>query len=281
MNTGVGCIVQSVCALLLAWSFAYAGDRSEGVEQSWLKSLISIEVVKDTVTATPIGSGFVILSPNGHAVLVTAKHVIAREDDSLSSNLAYRINDRNGTSYLLTDEEVSTTAGEWFLSSSHDVALRILALRKDTDVTPVRIDRILKMDKLRPGAPVVIPGFPLGLRSAEHTDPIVRKGVVARIDPGRIILDAMIFGGNSGSPVIYSPTVKLGAGLNSPFINEEMLIGVISSSISFREEAVSKITGRTRVVFEDNTGLCKIVPADHIIELLNTEGFKRLDEALK
>jgi len=275
---GVEAVVLST---LLSLSSVHPQGLSEGMDQGWLKSLISIEVAKDTGSATSIGSGFLVRTADSHTVLVTAKHVVMKGEDSLRQDLAYRLNDTNGTSYLLTDVEMRKIAGEWFFSPSHDVALRLIGFREGTDIIVIPTDRLLRKDTLKPGAPILIPGFPLGLRSKEHADPIVRAGVVARIDPDVIIVDAMCFPGNSGSPVVYFPTVKLGAGLGSPFINEERVIGVVSQAISFRQEAVSKDTGRTRVDFEDNAGLCTVVPADYILDLLNSEGFKKLDSSLK
>ena len=43
---------------------------------------------------------------------------------------------------------------------------------------------------------------------------------MVRIDQRNIIIDAMIFPGNSGGPVLYFPTIKLGKGLKSPFITD-------------------------------------------------------------
>jgi hypothetical protein len=61
--------------------------------------------------------------------------------------------------------------------------------------------------------------------------------------------------GNSGGPVIYSPALKIGQGLNSPLINDEELIGIVSSFIPYQEPAISPQTQRVRVVFEENSDL--------------------------
>ena len=62
-----------------------------------------------------------------------------------------------------------------------------------------------------------------------------------------ILIDSMTFPGNSGCPVVISSEGEGGA--------EGKLIGVHHSTLPYREEAVSRQTGRVRIVFEDNMGL--------------------------
>jgi hypothetical protein len=56
---------------------------------------------------------------------------------------------------------------------------------------------------------------------------------------------------------------------------------MILSYISYEEKAISPQTGRTRITFEENSGLSNILPADKILELLNDPNFVRLDNQLK
>lgn len=123
--------------------------------------------------------------------------------------------------------------------------------------------------------------FPLGLRSEEHAQPIVRGGTVARADSKSILIDGFVFPGNSGGLVLYSPTLKLHSSadidIELGFIDHEMVIGLVSSYIPYIDAAVSQQTGRPRVTFEENSGLCQLVSADAILHILKRGDFVELD----
>ncbi len=80
------------------------------------------------------------------------------------------------------------------------------------------------------------------------------------------IVDAPVFPGNSGGPVIIKPELVSISGTKSQ--KESRLIGLVKSYINYKDIAVSPQTGRPRVVFEENTGLTKVEPVDHIIETI-------------
>lgn len=107
--------------------------------------------------------------------------------------------------------------------------------------------------------------------------------MVARADRDDLLADAFVFPGNSGGPVLYEPPIKIkGKGLiTSPFINEEHLVGLVSEFLSYSETAVSQQTKRPRVVFEENSGLARIVPADAIRDLLNRDDVTKLDSLIE
>ena len=120
------------------------------------------------------------------------------------------------------------------------------------------------------GDGVFVLGFPLGLAGDERNYVIVRQGVIARIrdwlsgDAYDFLIDASIFPGNSGGPVLIKPEVIATTGTQP---NHRCgLIGMVSSYVPYREIAVSKQTGRPRMIFEENSGLCVVVPVDQIRE---------------
>lgn len=102
---------------------------------------------------------------------------------------------------------------------------------------------------------------------------------MARVDDSSTIIDAMLMGGNSGSPVIYTPTVKLGAGLSSPFINEERVIGIVSWRYCQRKIASDGKDSSAAVLYNDNAGLSKITPLQYLLELLSSAEFVKMDSA--
>lgn len=279
------------------------GNETSMFSQQWLDTVVSIEqlqpalkedgtVVRDPdgkvkLVPIPIGTGFIVETANKHLVLITAKHVVADPADStrpVNDNLVYRINQQEGSAYLLKDLQLEEKGyGKWFLSKTHDVACRFIeleAISKHRIITP---DKFLPTIQLHTGANLLVLGFPMGLRSEAHPNPIARKGMVARADKDDLLVDAFVFPGNSGGPVLYEPPIKIqGKGLiTSPFINEEHLVGLVTGFLPYRETAISQHTKRPRVVFEENSGLAKIVPADAIKELMNRDDVTKLDSRIE
>jgi len=48
-----------------------------------------------------------------------------------------------------------------------------------------------------------------------------------------------------------------------------LVIGVVKAYIPYRDTAVSLQTGKTRITFEENSGLTKVVPIDRVQECIN------------
>lgn len=234
-----------------------------------MKTVVSIEVVIKPGVEKPLGTGFLVQSPNKHILLLTAKHVILDDKGNIIKNLTFRLNDKSGKSILITDELLAKSiVSKWFLSDSFDLACQFIYRKKTSDVMFIPLSMFLSAAKVNVGAPLVILGFPLGLRSSEFAVPIARKAMVARTDFDKIIVDGFVFPGNSGGPVIYSPTVQFGEGIIAGVLNEQRLIGVVSESINYVDIAISQQTKRPRITFEDNAGLSIVIPTDAVLELI-------------
>src|SRR5262245_41276183 len=83
---------------------------------------------------------------------------------------------------------------------------------------------------MRCGARILVPGFPRGIRSTNEFRPLFRQGTISRIDAKEILIDAPIFPGNSGSPAVYVPVLKLNPNqFGISHIQQDMLIGVVKS----------------------------------------------------
>ena len=99
---------------------------------------------------------------------------------------------------------------------------------------------------------------------------IVRQGSIARIRDylkgtrKYIYIDATIFPGNSGSPVITKPEVVAITGTKS--YNKASLIGIVSSYVPYQDIAISLQTKRPRAMFEENTGIAVVFSTDEIIK---------------
>ncbi len=116
-------------------------------------------------------------------------------------------------------------------------------------------------------------GFPLGLVGEKRMAVMVRGGPIARIRDAlhegldTYFIDASVFPGNSGGPVVLRPELLSIQGTNA--ISKAMLIGIVRAYAPYRDEAVSKQTGMTRVVFEENSGLGAAHPMDMINEAID------------
>ena len=83
------------------------------------------------------------------------------------------------------------------------------------------------------GDGVFVLGFPMDLAGAQLNYVIVRQGIIARINElldkasSTFLLDAFVFPGNSGSPVILKPEITSIEG--TPHNMRAYLIGVVDS----------------------------------------------------
>lgn len=118
------------------------------------------------------------------------------------------------------------------------------------------------------GDGIFVLGFPMGMVSENRNYVFVRSGIISRINDlfenrsSDFIIDALIFPGNSGGPVISKP--EIGGIQGTGFSTYSSLIGIVKSYISYEEVAVSQQTGKPRIVFQENTGLTLVEPVDHI-----------------
>ncbi len=79
-------------------------------------------------------------------------------------------------------------------------------------------------------------------------------------------MDAFVFPGNSGGPVVLKPEVVAIDGTAS--VGKTYLIGVVQSYIPYEDIAVSLQTLKPRVVSSENSGLAAVYPVEHIEETI-------------
>jgi hypothetical protein len=80
------------------------------------------------------------------------------------------------------------------------------------------------------------------------------------------LLDSFVFPGNSGGPVVLKPEFLSIQGTKA--VSQAYFIGVVTSYQTYQEAAVSPQTKRTRVIFEENSGLAEVLPPDYIEETI-------------
>ncbi len=235
-----------------------AGDRSVGTAFLYERSL-----------ADPPDRHITFMVTNNHVVEAGATHV--------------RFNRIDGGTGLVAVQDTTRAGLEWFRHPTSDVA--VLPLPTESPLARSGgADHLHFADNLTPsteewqrateGYGVFVLGFPMGLVGEQRTYPIVRHGVIARIqdwlrgDARSFLIDSTAFPGNSGGPVLLQPEAMGLEGTES--IRRSLLLGIVSSYISYTDVAVSKQTGRPRVTFEENSGLAEVVPIDMAKECCDT-----------
>ncbi len=123
------------------------------------------------------------------------------------------------------------------------------------------------------GDGVYVLGFPMGLIGGERNYVIVRQGTIARIRDSLagtskdLLVDTSIFPGNSGGPVVTRPEIASIEGTKA--IRAAHLVGVVSTYLTYQDVAISAQTKKPRIIFEENSGLATVVPADFIDDVVH------------
>jgi hypothetical protein len=118
------------------------------------------------------------------------------------------------------------------------------------------------------GDDVYVLGFPMGFAGTEKKYAVVRAGSIARLDDEIIReehgfwIDATVYPGNSGGPVVLRPSLFGIEGTKT--ISSAYLIGIVSAYIPYTDIAISVQTNRPRIQFEENSGLARVVPMDAV-----------------
>lgn len=115
-------------------------------------------------------------------------------------------------------------------------------------------------------------GYPLGIVGSYFPAAIVRQGAIARIrdsyeSQSEFLIDSSVFPGHSGGPVFLRPEPLSLDGIGE--MRDIKLVGIAQAYLPYEEEAVSLQTGRTRIVFQENSGLSPIIPIDRLHELVD------------
>ena len=267
----------------------------------YLKAVVSLGGPPAEPEFVHKGTGFLFQHPmrrvgnrtQYHTFLVTNRHVVQAGVNHVRFN---RVTDDEVCILPLEELVPPGTAGAWSNHPTEDVAVRPLL-----GTGPLMEGR----DFVRPevfngdfGAPteeqaqhivegngVFVLGFPLGLVGDARNYPIVRHGVIARIqdwlrgDASTFLIDASAFPGSSGGPVIVKPEATAVEGTTAT--THAMLMGVVSSYIPYMDSAVSTQTKTVRITFEENSGLANVVPVRTITETITLAIIPSDDEGFR
>jgi len=248
----------------------------------YFKAVVAIGVAQGNQLAW-IGTGFlyghtVKPEPNGEYLpfLVTNKHVLNGQ-----SEVILRFENSVGGSSQFVVPLLQNGKAIWNGHPDPEVDVAVLQINANvlqSVIGPANLfaDSVHTLPLNAPDAAhlcegdgIFLLGFPLGLVDQVVNLPIVRGGTLARIKDCRgnrsksFLIDCQTFPGNSGGPVLIRPSIVSVAGTTSP--NHCKLIGIVASYLPYRDVAVSKQTGREKIVFEENSGLSNVFPVDAIV----------------
>jgi len=230
------------------------------------------------------GTGFIVGRPYNdesgeklyHTFIVTNKHVLLNQ-----SNIVIRFNSVEGRPPL--DYPIELLEGEesiWIGHATPEVDVAVFYVNPHVLKADSAAFQFFRMDEhvmsvadmkiagVTEGDGILFLGFLWELSGHKKKLVIARLGAIARIrdvledQESHYLIDASVYPGNSGGPVIIRPEAMSIEGTES--INRSALIGMVKSYIPFKDVAVSQQTGNPRVIFEENSGLAWVETLDSI-----------------
>lgn len=263
----------------------------------FLDAVVAIGVGDDPAKRNWSGTGFLygVLDRNSDeknksyfVSLVTNKHVLDGHakvwikfntvSGSGSQDFDAKLRATNGRELWIRHPDDAVDLGAIFINAKflQSRNMRFNYFRDDDHTYTVAQ---LKSEGVTEGDGVYVLGYPMGLVDSRWQSAICRLGCIARIQDviatgtGDFLIDASVFPGNSGGPVVLQVESMAITGTKS--VSKANLIGVVQSYLPYQDVAVSRQTGRPRITFDENSGLTPVIPVDRINELM-VASIKRL-----
>ncbi len=240
----------------------------------------------------PFATGFFV-AVDGISYLVTAKHVVI---DSTThkpqEDIFVFINRKDNTRIeaLSVKELIDRDKTHWVFHSDDtvDVALIPFPFKyEEHDVAIIPDTAFLSAAGFAELYSVFFVSYQPGIQDESRINPIIRAGAVSRINEDlSFYIDASAFPGNSGSPVFLTPSGwRFAADGGVVITNTDEIagkfIGLVGAYVPYRDEAISRQTGQTRIVFEENTGLSKVWSVNYITQIMESKSFKEQNDTIK
>jgi len=252
-------------------------SSSSWLPNEWPKTTVLIErreIKEEKEEYVPMGTGFLIDYQTKH-FLVTCKHVVnSKEDD-----LFVCFNLKNGQISRRSILEIKKQHNiDWIFHRNEDVAMIVFGIDPEHDeLKKLPKELFENFNDLEVGDDIFFLGYPMGLRALKSASPIVRAGIISLKESNdTLLIDGNVFPGNSGSPVFLKPSVFNIKERSFGRIREAKLIGMINSYLPYQDVAISQQTKRPRVIFEENSGLAKVISMNLIEEIFGYSAFKKM-----
>jgi len=254
----------------------------------FLDTVVAIGVGEDPSKRSWIGTGFlyglfaeeledskktytIFLMSNKH-VLEGNKHIWLKfnsAEDESSDDYSINLVARNGRNLWVGHPDPQIDIGALFINAQalKNEKRRFAYFKSDEHTSS---SKEMKAIGITEGDGIFILGFPMGMVDETRQYAICRSGCIARIRDNldgisnRFLVDAFVFPGNSGGPVVLQPTAIAIEGTRT--IKKADLIGIVQSYIPYQDIAMSRQTRTPRIVFEENSGLASVISSQYIEE---------------
>jgi hypothetical protein len=267
----------------------------------FLDSVVALGVGDDPAKRSWIGTGFLYgaldtksdpKNKNYYVFLVTNKHVLSdyrkvwikfnEVSGSGSQDFDVSLRAQNGRELWIRHPDTDIDLGPIFINAKvlRSKNVRFNYFRDDDHSYTIAQ---LKNEGVTEGDGVYVLGYPMGLVDSTWQAAICRLGCIARIQDvlnagrGDFLVDASIFPGNSGGPVVLQPESTAITGTKG--VSKANLIGVVQTYLTYQDVAVSLQTKKPRITFDENSGLAPVIPVDRINELM-VASVKRLKDRI-
>jgi len=290
-----------VIFVFLAVTFLFASHAIGGlIPNSWLKTLVLIEIEKEVGCFEPVGTGFLVArkdDPEKKTILVTNAHIF--DKNTSGKPLVIRANKKNPepNGGMFGRVPIFPMTEDRYKPRFHDKAdLAILYVRKPSsfdiktlDILAIGDTYFLKQEYVPLGDEVFLIGFPTSIHKIDELQkelniPILRGGVIAakyqENDLNMLLIDAPSYWGGSGGPVVIRPSshniTEESAGPPPPLSPTNVkLIGIVSSMLPVSRDwelGEVEIEGKRQTAYfrsKWHSGLSTVVPIDYLIELID------------
>jgi len=271
-----------------------------------LKAIILIERKSDKELFNPLATGFLVgfllnkdpdpLKSTYRIFLVTNRHVFEgldelwirfdKKESAGTARFPLRLSENGENKWLAhKDQEVDLAMVTINANFLNENGIDWTFFNEERFAYPEQFSKI----GIELGDEIFLAGFPMGISGDIQNYAIVRKGSIARVDSEIIkvnksfLIDAFVFPGNSGGPVLLKPEIS--SLENTKAVNSVYVLGVVSGYKVYKEPLFSHQSNPPEIaaISIENSGLASVVPMNFTKDIYQDfiEKQKKLEEEIK